>query len=71
MARETKDILAQICDKYCELNLQLDPIQSLPFLSEQIMKKYRKESKKQQQQQNNLIKPGNESLRTNREEMNL
>jgi hypothetical protein len=24
MARETKDILAQICDKYCELNLQVD-----------------------------------------------
>jgi hypothetical protein len=23
MARETKDILAQICDKYCELNIQV------------------------------------------------
>lgn len=48
-------------------------MQSLPFLSDHIMKKYRKEStkKQNQQQQNNLVKPGNESVRSNREEMNL
>jgi hypothetical protein len=47
-------------------------MQSLPFLSESTMKKYRKENKKQQQQQQNvLVKPGNESLRSNREEMLL
>jgi hypothetical protein len=34
------------------------------------MKKYRKETKKQQQQ-NTLTKPGNESVRNNREDMNL
>jgi hypothetical protein len=47
-------------------------MQSLPFLSESITKKYRKENKKQQQQQQNvLVKPGHESLRSNREDMNL
>ncbi len=38
------------------------------------MKKYKKDTKKQQQQnqaQNSLIKPGNESVRVNREDMNL
>lgn len=55
------------------LNLtKLDPMQSLPFLAEHINKKYSKtNNKKQQQQQTALLKPGNESLRYNREEMNL
>lgn len=49
-------------------------MQSLPFLSDHIMKKYKKDTgnKKQSQlSQNSLIKPGNESVRLNREEMNL
>ena len=47
-------------------------MQSLPFLAEHINKKYSKtNTKKQQQQQTTLLKPGNESLRYNREEMNL
>lgn len=46
-------------------------MQSLPFLSDHIMKKYRKDTKKQNQQQQNLLKPGNESVRYNREDMNL
>ncbi|CAF1006447.1 unnamed protein product [Brachionus calyciflorus] len=73
MARETKDIIAQICDKHCELNLQLDPMQSLPFLLDHIKKKYRKDTgkKQNQQQQQSLVKPGNESIRFNREEMNF
>lgn len=72
MARETKDIIAQICDKHSELNLQLDPMQSLPFLLDHLKKKHRKDNKKQnQQQQTNLVKPGSESVRFNREEMNL
>lgn len=45
---------------------------SLPFLTDHIMRKYNKikESKKNLAQ-NDLIKPGSESVRHNREEMAL
>jgi NCK-associated protein 1 len=71
MARETKDIIAKICDEHCELNSQLSQQMALPFYSEYIMKKYKKDKKDKNSQANQpqLIKPGNESLRTNRESM--
>ena len=59
---------------YLNETFQLEQTKSLPFLSEHLMKKYKKDTKKQQQQnqaQNSLIKPGNESVRVNREDMNL
>lgn len=73
MAKETKDIIAQICDEHIKINSDVVQAKALPFLSEHLMKKYKKENKKQQQNQtqNNLVKPGHESVRTNREDMNL
>lgn len=52
----------------------MDQSKALPFLSEHLMKKYKKDNNKKQQQnhpQNTLMKPGNESARVNREDMNL
>jgi NCK-associated protein 1 len=52
----------------------LEQTKALPFLSEQLMKKCKKDNKKQQQQNQSHekpIKPGNESVRVNREDTNL
>ncbi len=50
----------------------MDTLQSLPFLADHITKKYKKDNKKNPQQQiSNLLKPGHESTRYNREDMNL
>ena len=56
MAKETKDIIAQICDEHIKINAKVVQSEALPFLSEHLMKKYKKENKKQtqSQQHNNL-----------------
>ena len=55
------------------ISIQLCQMNALPYLSEQINKKYKKDNAKKQQQtqQNMLLKPGYESIRGNREDMNL
>ena len=48
-------------------HIQLQPHQCLPFINEHILKKQKSKDKKSKQQQS-LPKPGNESIRSNRED---
>ena len=44
-------------------------MQCLPFISENLLKKQKSKDTKKAKQQQSLPKPGNESIRSNREEM--
>jgi hypothetical protein len=56
---------------YISFEIKLDPMMSLPFLTDHIMRKYNKIKENKKNVQSDLVKPGAESVRHNREEMTL
>lgn len=70
MSKETKEMIIEMCDKFTELNSKLKITECLPYVSDHLLKKLKQKDAKKAKQPQSLPKPGYESFRTNREEMN-
>ena len=57
--------------KFIENIFQLEPIKSLPFLKEHIMRKYNKLKENKKLNPTSLRKPGSESIYDDREAMSM